>query len=280
MLQLREAQQQEAIAYQQTVLRAWHEIDDQLTPTTPANAAATASPKPCGRTRSPCAPQQQYVEGVVDFVNVLTVQGALLATQEQWVEFDGCVVGDGRVVQGVGWGMGVGVSGGGDGAALRLRLREQIGEFDWPLYGYCTVEDSQVEAGYGCSACEIFDFDLPVGKGRDDFKFATHCPDIVAQRADVHIGTALHFRDGRLVDVQHFSQRGLAQGLGLSQFVKRHFLDVLLVDRSASARASGVMRASRSANFLAIVATLLRNVSRCSSYSRSASGTLSSYQRS
>jgi outer membrane protein TolC len=30
--------------------------------------------------------QQQYVEGVVDFVNVLTVQGALLATQEQFVE--------------------------------------------------------------------------------------------------------------------------------------------------------------------------------------------------
>ena len=32
MLDLREAQQQEAaLAYQQTVLRAWHEIDDQLT---------------------------------------------------------------------------------------------------------------------------------------------------------------------------------------------------------------------------------------------------------
>ncbi|MFJ2537176.1 TolC family protein [Pseudomonas sp. NPDC087614] len=30
--------------------------------------------------------QRQYVEGVVDFVNVLTVQSALLATQEQWVE--------------------------------------------------------------------------------------------------------------------------------------------------------------------------------------------------
>ena len=30
--------------------------------------------------------QHQYVEGVVDFVNVLTVQSALLATQEQWVE--------------------------------------------------------------------------------------------------------------------------------------------------------------------------------------------------
>jgi outer membrane protein TolC len=32
------------------------------------------------------AAQQQYVEGVVDFVNVLTVQGELLATQQQWVE--------------------------------------------------------------------------------------------------------------------------------------------------------------------------------------------------
>jgi outer membrane protein TolC len=30
--------------------------------------------------------QHQYVEGVADFVNVLTVQSALLATQEQWVQ--------------------------------------------------------------------------------------------------------------------------------------------------------------------------------------------------
>ncbi|MGU9851259.1 efflux transporter outer membrane subunit [Pseudomonas koreensis] len=88
MLQLREAQQQEAaIAYQQTVLRAWHEIDDQLTAYNASQrrrdslAEAVRQNQIALRTA-----QQQYVEGVVDFVNVLTVQGALLATQEQWVE--------------------------------------------------------------------------------------------------------------------------------------------------------------------------------------------------
>ena len=88
MLQLREAQQQEAgIAYQQTVLRAWHEIDDQLTAYNASQrrrdslAEAVRQNQIALRTA-----QQQYVEGAVDFVNVLTVQSALLATQEQWVE--------------------------------------------------------------------------------------------------------------------------------------------------------------------------------------------------
>ncbi|SDT65746.1 efflux transporter outer membrane subunit [Pseudomonas granadensis] len=88
MLQLREAQQQEAaIAYQQTVLRAWHEIDDQLTAYNASQrrrdslAEAVRQNQIALRTA-----QQQYVEGVSDFVNVLTVQSALLATQEQWVE--------------------------------------------------------------------------------------------------------------------------------------------------------------------------------------------------
>ncbi|QRK84549.1 efflux transporter outer membrane subunit [Pseudomonas granadensis] len=88
MLQLREEQQQEAaIAYQQTVLRAWHEIDDQLTAYNASQrrrdslAEAVRQNQIALRTA-----QQQYVEGVSDFVNVLTVQSALLATQEQWVE--------------------------------------------------------------------------------------------------------------------------------------------------------------------------------------------------
>ncbi|WDH53551.1 efflux transporter outer membrane subunit [Pseudomonas chlororaphis] len=88
MLHLREAQQQEAaVAYQQTVLRAWHEIDDQLTRYNSSQlrrdslAEAVRQNQIALRTA-----QQQYVEGVVDFVNVLTVQGALLATQEQLVE--------------------------------------------------------------------------------------------------------------------------------------------------------------------------------------------------
>ncbi|WP_338497302.1 efflux transporter outer membrane subunit [Pseudomonas sp. WP18] len=88
MLQLREAQQQEAaVAYQQTVLKAWHEIDDQLSAYNASQlrrdslAEAVRQNQIALRTA-----QQQYVEGVVDFVTVLTVQGALLATQEQLVE--------------------------------------------------------------------------------------------------------------------------------------------------------------------------------------------------
>ncbi|MGN8345371.1 efflux transporter outer membrane subunit [Pseudomonas sp. SMV71] len=88
MLHLRQAQQQEAaVAYQQTVLKAWHEIDDQLNAYNTSQlrrdslAEAVRQNQIALRTA-----QQQYVEGVVDFVNVLTVQSALLATQEQLVE--------------------------------------------------------------------------------------------------------------------------------------------------------------------------------------------------
>jgi len=88
VLNLREAQQQEAaIAYQQTVLRAWHEIDDQLSAYNASQlrrdslAEAVRQNQIALRTA-----KQQYVEGVVDFVNVLTVQSELLATQQQWVE--------------------------------------------------------------------------------------------------------------------------------------------------------------------------------------------------
>uniref|UniRef100_UPI003F580ABA efflux transporter outer membrane subunit n=1 Tax=Pseudomonas purpurea TaxID=3136737 RepID=UPI003F580ABA len=88
VLKLREAQQQEAaLAYQHTVLRAWHEIDDQLSRYNSTQlrrdslAEAVRQNQIALRTA-----QQQYVEGVVDFVNVLTVQSALLATQEQQVE--------------------------------------------------------------------------------------------------------------------------------------------------------------------------------------------------
>lgn len=88
MLQLREAQQQEAaLAYQQTVLRAWHEIDDQLTRYNASQLRRDSLAEAVRQNQIALhTAQQQYVEGVVDFVNVLTVQGALLATQEQWVE--------------------------------------------------------------------------------------------------------------------------------------------------------------------------------------------------
>ena len=88
MLDLREAQQQElALAYQQTVLRAWHEIDDQLTRSNASQLRRDSLAEAVRQNQIALdTAQHQYVEGVVDFVNVLTVQSALLATQEQWVE--------------------------------------------------------------------------------------------------------------------------------------------------------------------------------------------------
>ncbi|AQY63627.1 MAG: efflux transporter outer membrane subunit [Pseudomonas sp.] len=88
MLNLREAQQQEAaLAYQHTVLRAWHEIDDQLTRYNTSQLRRDSLAEAVRQNQIALSTaQHQYVEGVVDFVNVLTVQSALLTTQEQWVE--------------------------------------------------------------------------------------------------------------------------------------------------------------------------------------------------
>ncbi|AGE28399.1 efflux transporter outer membrane subunit [Pseudomonas poae] len=88
MLTLREAQQQEAaLAYQHTVLRAWHEIDDQLTRYNASQLRRDSLAEAVRQNRiALTTAQHQYVEGVADFVNVLTVQSALLATQEQWVQ--------------------------------------------------------------------------------------------------------------------------------------------------------------------------------------------------
>ncbi|NVD99330.1 TolC family protein [Massilia sp. BJB1822] len=88
ILKLSEARQQEAaLAYQQTVLRAWHEVDDAL-------AASRAQQERRERLHEAVAQsrialnnaQQQYVAGTVDFLNVLSVQDALLANEAALAE--------------------------------------------------------------------------------------------------------------------------------------------------------------------------------------------------
>jgi len=88
MLHLREAQEQEAaLNYQKTVLRAWQEIDDSM-------SLYNASQLQQGKLQDAVAQNQialstakeQYKAGAVDFVNVLTVQRALLSSQEQLVD--------------------------------------------------------------------------------------------------------------------------------------------------------------------------------------------------
>jgi NodT family efflux transporter outer membrane factor (OMF) lipoprotein len=88
MLQLRKAQQQEAaIAYKRTVLKAWQDVDDALT-------AYNAMQDRRDRLKSAVqqdtialvAAQLQYSQGSIDFLNVLTVQDMLLGAQSALVQ--------------------------------------------------------------------------------------------------------------------------------------------------------------------------------------------------
>ncbi|WP_263141600.1 efflux transporter outer membrane subunit [Pseudomonas sp. RIT-PI-AD] len=87
-LRLREARQQEAaIAYQKTVLGAWHEVDDALN----AYQAEQRRRASLGRAvvqsrRALESAQRQYAQGTLDFLDVLTLQNSLLANQAAQVE--------------------------------------------------------------------------------------------------------------------------------------------------------------------------------------------------
>ena len=93
VLKLREAQQQEAaLQYQQVVLRAWHEIDDVLRQYNANQLRRERLDEAVRQSRVALeTAQHQYVEGAVDFLNVLTVQGALLASEEQWIDSSAAV---------------------------------------------------------------------------------------------------------------------------------------------------------------------------------------------
>ena len=88
MLRLREAQEQEtALAYQQTVLRAWQEIDDSMSLYNASQLQQRKLDEAVRQNRIALdTARRQYTEGVVDFLTVLTVQRTLLANEEQWVQ--------------------------------------------------------------------------------------------------------------------------------------------------------------------------------------------------
>lgn len=88
MLRLREAQGQEtALAYQQTVLRAWQEIDDSMSLYNASQLQQRKLDEAVRQNRIALdTAKRQYTEGVVDFLNVLTVQRTLLDIEEQWVQ--------------------------------------------------------------------------------------------------------------------------------------------------------------------------------------------------
>lgn len=93
VLELREAQQQEAaMNYRQVVLRAWHEIDDVLRLYNASQLRRDHLAEAVQQNRIALeTAQRQYVEGAVDFLNVLSVQAALLASEEQWIDSSAAV---------------------------------------------------------------------------------------------------------------------------------------------------------------------------------------------
>jgi NodT family efflux transporter outer membrane factor (OMF) lipoprotein len=82
-LELRKDQQkQAAIAYQRTVLQAWHEVDDALTAYNAAQNQREQLQQAVDQNRTALtAAQDQYAQGARDFLTVLTVQNQLLNTQ-------------------------------------------------------------------------------------------------------------------------------------------------------------------------------------------------------
>ncbi|MFP3517100.1 efflux transporter outer membrane subunit [Pseudomonas sp. SIMBA_077] len=87
-LQLQEGRQQEAgIGYQKTVLRAWHEVDDALVAYQASQRRRDSLQQAVAHNqRALDSVHQQYAQGTVDFLNVLTVQNALLANQAALVD--------------------------------------------------------------------------------------------------------------------------------------------------------------------------------------------------
>ena len=87
-LQLREAQQQEAaIAYQRTVLGAWHEVDDAMAAYQAQQRRHERLQEAVEQSRVALANAElQYQQGTVDYLNVLSVQQALLSNEEELLD--------------------------------------------------------------------------------------------------------------------------------------------------------------------------------------------------
>ena len=87
-LRLRRAQQKEAaITLQRTILKAWQEIDDAMADFSAAQQQRDRLKETVAQNETAVRlARQQYVQGASDFLNVLTLQNALLASQNQLVQ--------------------------------------------------------------------------------------------------------------------------------------------------------------------------------------------------
>ena len=84
-LELRKVEQQEAaLNYQQTVLQAWHDVDNALTAYAAEQHRHDALSGAVDQNRKAVAlSRQRYVQGVADFLNVLEAERSLLQAQLQ-----------------------------------------------------------------------------------------------------------------------------------------------------------------------------------------------------
>ncbi len=87
-LQLRKVEQQEAaLNYQQTVLQAWHDVDNAMTAYAAEQRRRDALAESVTQNRRALdLSRQRYTQGVADFLNVLDAERALLQAQLQLAE--------------------------------------------------------------------------------------------------------------------------------------------------------------------------------------------------
>jgi NodT family efflux transporter outer membrane factor (OMF) lipoprotein len=84
-LQLRKVEQQDAaLSYQQTVLQAWHDVDNALTAYGQEQRRRDALAESVTQNKHAVdLAQQRYTQGVADFLNVLDAERSLLSAQLQ-----------------------------------------------------------------------------------------------------------------------------------------------------------------------------------------------------
>ncbi|MCQ8240744.1 efflux transporter outer membrane subunit [Rhizosaccharibacter radicis] len=89
-LRLRKSQQREAaISYQRTVLAAWNDVDNALTAYAQAQKQREDAADVVKQTDTALdAARQQYQQGAVDFLNVISAQAALLSAQSTLADAD------------------------------------------------------------------------------------------------------------------------------------------------------------------------------------------------
>jgi outer membrane protein TolC len=89
-LTLRESQQREAaILFQETVLRAWKEVDDAMTAYREAQLRRADVARSVAENQTALeAARQRYSEGAIDFLNVITTQAQLLQSQNDLADSD------------------------------------------------------------------------------------------------------------------------------------------------------------------------------------------------